>query len=100
MSLLCRLFDHKRSSSRASFDEVNQCWVSECKRCLAILVREGPGDWREAGPEPQSAAKAIAGVLHSARFTIARDIRCFASPPPGTLRSLRFTIVSDSSQPV
>jgi hypothetical protein len=47
MSLLCHVFDHKRSSARASFDRVNRCWVSDCKRCCAILVRERPGEWRE-----------------------------------------------------
>jgi len=47
MSLLCRLFDHKRSASRATFDDVDRRWISECKRCYAILVRDGPGEWRE-----------------------------------------------------
>lgn len=48
MSLLCAVFPHKRSASRATFDRVHQIWVSECRRCFTVLVRDGPGDWREA----------------------------------------------------
>ena len=70
MGLLCRLFGHKRSSSRASFDEADQYWVSDCKRCLTILVRDGPGEWREAPPEPPRPARPQPAILRSIRFTI------------------------------
>lgn len=48
MTLRCHLFGHRRSASRASFDDLNRCWVSDCKRCHAVLVRERPGQWCEA----------------------------------------------------
>jgi len=70
MSLLCHLFSHKRSRSRATFDEINRCWVSECKRCYAVLVRERPGDWREAPPEPLPLVGPGTRTLRSCSFTI------------------------------
>jgi len=50
MTLRCILFGHLRSRSRASFDDKNNRWLSPCKRCRILLVREAPGRWR---PLPQ-----------------------------------------------
>lgn len=46
MTLRCLLLGHRRSRSCASFDEKRGRWISECKRCHVLLVREGE-DWRE-----------------------------------------------------
>jgi hypothetical protein len=85
MSLLCRVFHHKRSRSRASFDDVHECWVSECKRCFTVLVREGPGDWREAPPEPPRLRTEEPRILNSTSFTILE---------PRALESSGFTILA------
>ena len=50
MTLRCLLLGHRRSRSCASFDEKHGHWISECKRCHVLLVREGQ-DWREL-PRP------------------------------------------------
>ena len=85
MSLLCHLFDHKRSAILADFDHVHRCWVSECERCFAVLVREGPGDWREAplGPPPLRAPDPRS--LNSNSFTILES---------HALESVGFTILA------
>lgn len=45
MSLVCRFLGHRRSRSRATFDDKRQQWVSDCRRCATILVRGGDGRW-------------------------------------------------------
>lgn len=52
MSLVCRLMGHRRSRSRATFDDKRQQWVSDCRRCATILVRERDGRWVPAPPAP------------------------------------------------
>lgn len=52
MSLVCRFIGHRRSRSRATFDEKRQQWVSDCRRCATILVRERGGGWIPAPPVP------------------------------------------------
>ena len=51
MTLRCLLFGHLRSRSRATFDEKHRRWLSECKRCHVLMVREPDGKWREI-PSP------------------------------------------------
>jgi Prophage protein (DUF1660) len=70
MSLLCHLFGHKRSGSRAAFDDLHQCWVSDCKRCFTVLIREGPRNWNEAPVESAPLVHAEDRALHSVGFTI------------------------------
>ena len=50
MTLRCLLFGHRRSRSRATFDEKRQVWVSECKRCITPLERDPDGKWVPASP--------------------------------------------------
>jgi hypothetical protein len=45
MSLVCQFLGHRRSRSRATFDEKRQQWVSDCRRCATILARERDGRW-------------------------------------------------------
>lgn len=52
MTLRCLLFGHRRSRSRATFDEKRQVWVSECKRCITPLERGEDGAWQPADPLP------------------------------------------------
>lgn len=52
MSLVCSLMGHRRSRSRATFDDKRQQWVSDCRRCATILVRERDGRWVPAPPAP------------------------------------------------
>ena len=52
MSLVCSLMGHRRSRSRATFDDKRQQWVSDCRRCATILVRESDGRWVPAPPTP------------------------------------------------
>lgn len=52
MSLRCHFFGHRRSRSRATFDEKHQHWISECKRCCTPLVRQADGTWEPAPPAP------------------------------------------------
>lgn len=52
MSLRCHFFGHRRSRSRATFDEKHQHWISECKRCCTPLVRQPDGTWEAAPPAP------------------------------------------------
>ena len=54
MTLRCILFGHLRSRSRASFDDKNNRWLSPCKRCRTLLVREAPGRWRPLPPQSQA----------------------------------------------
>src|SRR5437899_3159674 len=88
------MFDHKRSSSRATFDQVHQCWVSECKRCFKVLVRQEPGEWREAPADVPPRLLSEDLSVRSAKFTIFAGT---AGPRfnPGSLPSARFTIISD-----
>ena len=95
MSLLCHLFDHKRSASLADFDHVHRCWVSECERCFAILVREGPGDWREVVFDEPASRPACAGSLSSVGFTIVAGSSRQARD--GSLSSAGFTILARGS---
>jgi hypothetical protein len=53
MSLVCHLLGHRRSRSRATFDEKRQQWVSDCRRCATILIREDDGRWNPAPPAPE-----------------------------------------------
>lgn len=52
MSLVCQFFGHRRSRSRATFDEKRQQWVSDCRRCATILARERDGRWVPVPPAP------------------------------------------------
>jgi hypothetical protein len=45
MSLVCQFLGHRRSRSRATFDEKRQQWISDCRRCATILAREPDGRW-------------------------------------------------------
>jgi hypothetical protein len=53
MTLRCLIFGHRRSRSRATFDEKHQHWLSDCRRCHILLVREPDGKWRPAPPPPE-----------------------------------------------
>ncbi|GAA3897255.1 hypothetical protein GCM10022276_15320 [Sphingomonas limnosediminicola] len=52
MTLRCHLFGHVRSASRAAFDEKHQFWISDCKRCHILLVREQDGKWAPLPRQP------------------------------------------------
>jgi hypothetical protein len=54
MTLRCLIFGHRRSRSRATFDEKHQHWLSDCRRCHIMLVRDADGKWRPAPPPPQT----------------------------------------------
>jgi hypothetical protein len=41
---ICHLFGHRRSSRHARV--IDGRWRSTCKRCGAILVRMGAGNWQ------------------------------------------------------
>lgn len=60
MTLRCILFGHLRSRSRAAFDDKNNRWLSPCKRCRTLLVREAPGRWRPLLPQSRDAVPAEA----------------------------------------
>jgi hypothetical protein len=53
MAIRCHLFGHRRSASRAAFDDKHQRWFSDCKRCHVLLVREPDGKWRPAPLPPR-----------------------------------------------
>lgn len=53
MTLRCLIFGHRRSRSRATFDDKHQHWISDCKRCHVLLVREAEGVWKPAPPQPE-----------------------------------------------
>ena len=59
MTLRCLLLGHRRSRSRATFDEKHQRWFSECKRCCVPLVREADGSW-SPGPPPADKLEPVA----------------------------------------
>src|SRR5690349_25066873 len=99
MGFLCHVFDHKRSASLADFDYVHRCWVSECERCFAILVREGPGDWREVVFDEPAAKPARVGSLNSAGFTIF-DQASARHAQVGSLSSIGFTIVAGGPEAI
>ena len=50
MSLMCRIFGHKRSGSKAKLNSKTMNWESICKRCGEPLVRFEHGDWRPKPP--------------------------------------------------
>ena len=52
MTLRCLLFGHRRSRSRATFDEKLGRWTSECKRCCIPMMREADGTWHATSPPP------------------------------------------------
>jgi hypothetical protein len=52
MTLRCHFFDHRRSASRATFDDKHQYWISDCKRCHILLMREADGKWRPLPRQP------------------------------------------------
>jgi hypothetical protein len=54
MTLRCLIFGHRRSRSRATFDEKHHHWLSDCRRCHILLVREADGRWRPAPPPPKT----------------------------------------------
>jgi len=88
MTLRCLLFGHLRSRSRATIDEKNGRWLSECKRCHVQLARGKDGRWHPmAVPpgklvpvEPQSAELAAASGGASEAPLIASPA---ANPPDG-----------------
>jgi hypothetical protein len=43
---LCWIIGHRRSRSRAWFDESIGLWRSYCRRCGKPLLRESTGKWR------------------------------------------------------
>jgi hypothetical protein len=51
MSLMCKLFGHKRSARQARFNSDTLQWESLCKRCQEPLFRVEHGDWRPAVPK-------------------------------------------------
>ena len=53
MTLRCLIFGHRRSRSRATFDEKHQRWFSDCRRCHILLVREPDGAWHPAPSPPE-----------------------------------------------
>jgi hypothetical protein len=53
MTLRCLILGHRRSRSRATFDDKHQRWFSDCKRCHVLLVREPDGTWHPAPPQPE-----------------------------------------------
>ena len=53
MTLRCLIFGHRRSRSRATFDDKHQHWISDCKRCHVLLLRGADGTWRPAPPQPE-----------------------------------------------
>lgn len=50
--LLCRVRPHRRSGSKATYDEKHGRWFSECRRCHIMLMREPDGRWVPAPPPP------------------------------------------------
>ena len=53
MTLRCHFFGHRRSRSRATYDEKRGRWITECKRCFVLLERQPDGTWN---PVPSPAA--------------------------------------------
>lgn len=70
MTLRCHVLGHKRSRSRAYYDDKNACWFSECKRCHKPLVREWHGEWHAMLPESHSLIPRSSASLRSRSFTI------------------------------
>ena len=82
MTLRCILLGHRRSRSCASYDEKHARWISECKRCHVMMVREGE-TWRELSvppvgklvaverPQDESAAS---GSAHETPFVASRTM--------------------------
>ena len=72
MTLRRLLFGHLRSRSRATIDEKNGRWLSECKRCHAQLARHDDGKWLPVAatsgrlvpvkPRPEESAAASGGA--------------------------------------
>lgn len=58
MTLRCILLGHRRSRSCASYDEKHARWISECKRCHVMMLREGD-TWREFPAPPVGKLVAI-----------------------------------------
>ena len=52
MSLVCRIFGHKRSASKAKLNFTTGVWESFCRRCNEPLVRFNRDDWRPAERVP------------------------------------------------
>jgi len=52
MTLRCHFLGHRRSASRATFDDKHQHWISECKRCHVLLMREPDGKWTPLPRQP------------------------------------------------
>ena len=69
MTLRCHVLGHKRSRSRAFYDDRNACWLSDCKRCNTPLVREWYGEWHAGQPQQRPLPLAFAS-LRSRSFTI------------------------------
>lgn len=70
MTLRCHLLGHKRSHSRAAYDEKNACWFSECRRCHTLLIKEWHGSWHPAPPQPRRLVPLPSAYLPSRSFTI------------------------------
>ena len=70
MTLRCHLLGHKRSLSRAYYDDQNACWLSDCKHCSTPLVREWHGAWHAAPRPVRKIAPVNSASLRSRSFTI------------------------------
>lgn len=70
MSLRCHLLGHKRSRSKATFDEKHACWFSECRRCQTMLAKEWHGDWHVVPVPPRQLSPLPSASLASRSFTI------------------------------
>ena len=43
MKLMCKLLGHRRS--RRDARRIEQQWISYCRRCGCLMIREAPASW-------------------------------------------------------
>jgi hypothetical protein len=64
--LVCRLIGHKRSRRDARW--IDHRWISYCRHCGALMVRQGPRQWAAVrfvdgiAIEPDPAGPGLAGA--------------------------------------
>src|SRR4051812_1481767 len=51
MTLRCHFLGHRRSASRAGFDEKRGYWISNCKRCHILLRGDSDGKGKPLPPQ-------------------------------------------------
>lgn len=73
MTVRCYILGHKRSRSRAWFDDKLRCWFSDCKRCRTLLRRQDDGAWQAEPPRRLRSAPCATVSLDSRSFTILLD---------------------------